>query len=120
MAVPTEAFEVRVEHDSAYDVAQIRGDLDVFTANQLRDVLTEPDRWQAPVLVLDLTTVAFLDSTGLSALVAARRLARAREAELRVVCPAGAALRVIRMTKLDSVLGVFPDMDAALAASARA
>jgi hypothetical protein len=27
---------------------------------------------------------------------------------------------VIRMTKLDSVLGVFPDMDAALAASARA
>jgi anti-sigma B factor antagonist len=81
----------------------------------VRDLMSDPAVWRQPLVVLDLSGVAFLDSTGLSAIVAARRLARARAGELRVVCPSGSALRVIRMTRLDHVLAVFPSQDAALA-----
>ena len=95
------------EHDLAH--------LDVYTANTVRDVVSEPDLWRRGLLLLDLTEVAFLDSTGLSVLVATRRIARARGAELRVVCPSGAALRVIRMTKLDAVFSIHPDRAEALA-----
>jgi anti-sigma B factor antagonist len=108
-------FEVRVEHLADHDLVRIVGDLDVYTTNQVRDLMSDPVVWRQPLLLLDLSAVVFLDSTGLSALVAARRLARARDAELRVVCPSGSALRVIRMTRLDAVLDVYATQEAALA-----
>jgi anti-sigma B factor antagonist len=108
-------FEVRVEHLSDHDLVRVVGDLDVYTTNQVRDLMSDPTVWRQPLLVLDLSAVAFLDSTGLSALVASRRLARSRGAELRLVCPAGSALRVIRMTRLDAVLEVYASQEAALA-----
>lgn len=119
MAVPPDAtddFVVSVEHQDGHDLVSVTGDLDVYTCNQLRDLVAEPGRWQQPLLLLDLSGVVFLDSTGLSALVATRRLARARGAQLRLVCPSGSALRVIRMTRLDSVLAVFSTREEALAA----
>lgn len=120
MAVPPDAdsvFAVGVEHHDDFDLVTIHGDLDVYTANEVRDVVTDPALWRRPVLLLDLTRVAFLDSTGLSVLVATRRIAMAQAAELRVVCPSGSALRVIRMTRLDQVLAVFADRGGALAAA---
>lgn len=117
MAVPpdaTDAFAVSVEHHDGHDLVEVSGDLDVYTCNELRDLVADPRLWRQPLLLLDLAQVAFLDSTGLSALVATRRLAKARDAELRVVCPSGSALRVIRMTRLDQVLSVFPSRDEAL------
>jgi anti-sigma B factor antagonist len=118
MAVPRGAvrpFAVEVSHLDGHDVLAVSGDLDVFTANDVREVITDPDSWQAAVMLLDLTGVGFLDSTGLSAIVSARRIARTRDSELRLVCPPGSAMRVIRMTHLDDVLSIFADRAAALA-----
>ena len=115
MADDVEPFEVRVDTHSAYDHVQVTGHLDIYTTTQLRDVLSEPGSCTSPVLIIDLLRVAFMDSTGLGALVAARRQARARGADLRLVCERGAAFRVIRLTKLDTVLSVFSSLDEATA-----
>jgi anti-sigma B factor antagonist len=61
---------------------------------------------------IDLSRVKFIDSTGLSALVAARRvLVPARS--LVLICPEGPALRVIRIAGLDRVFTIRPDRAAA-------
>ena len=117
MADDVEPFAVRLEAHPAFDHVQVTGHLDIYTTTQLRDVLSEPGGCTRPVLVIDLLKVAFMDSTGLGALVAARRQARARGAVLRLVCQRGAAYRVIRLTKLDTVLAVFSTLDEATAAS---
>jgi anti-sigma B factor antagonist len=118
MAVPrgdTRPFTVAVTHHGDHDVLAVAGDLDVYTANDVRDVITAAETWGSAVMLLDLSDVAFLDSTGLSAIVSTRRIARSHGSELRLVCPSGSALRVIRMTHLDDVLAIFADRAAALA-----
>lgn len=111
-----EEFDINVDSTPERDHVQVRGHLDIYTSSRLREVLADPATVTSPVLVIDLLKVAFMDSTGLGALVAARRQARLRGAELRLVCQRGAAYRVIRITKLDQVLSVFDTLDEALAA----
>jgi anti-sigma B factor antagonist len=61
---------------------------------------------------IDLSRVGFIDSTGLSALLAARR-GLAPERPLVLICPDGPPLRVIRVAGLDRVFTIRPDRAAA-------
>lgn len=65
-------------------------------------------------LVVDLTSLAFLDSTGLHALVEAWDRARDHHGMVRVVCPDPLALRAIRMTGLDTLIAVYDTVAEAL------
>lgn len=81
------------------------GELDVTNVEQLRRALLhacEADE----MVVLDLTDVAFLDSSVLGVVVAAARRMREKGGDLEVVHARGAALRAIRLTGLMSFLNV--------------
>jgi anti-anti-sigma factor len=95
------------------DLVTARGDLDVFSAQRFRDAALHPDL-SAALLVLDLTDVTFLDSSGVGALVAIQREARARDAEVNVVCAPGPVLRVLTIMRLDQVLQLHETLDAAM------
>src|SRR3954454_20598740 len=66
-------------------VVAVTGEVDVYSAPALRDGLTELLEAGTSVVV-DLTDVGFLDSTGLGALVAARTTAAEHGASLPLVC----------------------------------
>ena len=68
----------------------------------------------ALVVVADMTGTRFCDSMGMRALVLAHKQA-ARHAELRLVITSAAVLRVMAITKLDTVLRIYPSLDAAQA-----
>jgi anti-sigma B factor antagonist len=67
----------------------------------------------ALVVVADMTGTRFCDSMGLRALVLAHKQAAAHHAELRLVITSAAVLRVMAITKLDTVLRIYPSLDAA-------
>jgi anti-sigma B factor antagonist len=97
-------------------VLTCRGEVDSATAPQLRaavaDGLRDPDG--GPV-VLDLTAVTFLSSTGLGALVDAHRAAARAGEPLRVVVDhARPVLRPIQLTGLDEVLTLYHFVDNAV------
>ena len=103
-------------------VITLRGELDAHDAPRLREVLSEAveqiasDRGQGERrLVLDLTGVAFLDSTALGTMIGALRRIREAEGVMRVVLPETAARRIFDITGLAPVLDVYPNRDAALA-----
>ena len=55
-----------------------------------------------PLLVIDLTGLSFIDSTGLSVLLGASERARKRDRRLVVVRPPLPALRVFTLTRVDA------------------
>jgi anti-anti-sigma factor len=65
-------------------VVEIRGEIDIQSAPQLRDELLRVVRRHGPRLVLDLEGVAFLDSAGVNVLLATRRRARLKDGWVRV------------------------------------
>jgi len=80
-------------------VMSVQGELDLATATQCRDVLDGLQDRDAPYhLVVDLSQCTFIDSTGISFLVAAHRRVAA---PLRVVAPHEQVRMVLKVTSLD-------------------
>jgi anti-sigma B factor antagonist len=99
-------------------VLHLHGELDLRTAPGLRVQLADLVRRCDADVVLDLDGVGFIDSTGLAAMLnALRRLTRAGR-RLMLVCPDGAVLRILRLTRLDSTFTVHEYVDDALEALA--
>lgn len=100
--------------DNAVPVVSVSGEVDVYAAPALREGLTELLQAGRSVVV-DLTEVGFLDSTGLGALVAARTSAAERGAALPLVCTHQRILKLFTITGLDGVFSIHDTVDAAIA-----
>jgi anti-sigma B factor antagonist len=106
--VPLPELEIRQEDSDGRVLIAVSGEIDMATVGGLRDALARAR--EAPVWI-DLTDVDFMDSTGLTALVAAHQ-----EIELTVICPDGGPVyRAIEVSGLDEVLRVRSSRAAAAA-----
>ncbi len=104
---PSVIPDFAAERDAGRDgVVALRGELDLASAPVLRQCLAEViDSGQTDVVV-DLSGLTFLDSTGISVLVAAHQQLRRREGRLVVADPAPQARRVLEISGLLAVFGV--------------
>ena len=90
-------------------------EFDFRTASDAGKVLAGAFAPGVAAVIADFTNTGFCDTAGIHEVVKARRLALACEVELRLVIPPGLRL-LFRMTGLDKVLPVYPDLTQALAA----
>ena len=95
-------------------VLGVRGEVDVYSAPGLKSRISEmlPE---SSLILVDLSEVAFLDSTGLGALVAARTSAIEAGGNLPLVCDRERILKLFTITGLDQVFQIFQTVDAAVA-----
>ena len=88
------------------------------TYNQLRDELMRAAEGERPCVVVDLTRVTFIDSTGLGVLVGAFK--RVRECgALSLVCPQRSVRRVLEITGLTQVFPLFNTLEEAVASCSK-
>lgn len=80
------------------------GRLNMVSARQLREVLTELVGAGTTRIVVDLAETTFLDSSALGALIAGLKTARQAGGDLRIARPTEAVLTVFRLTNMDKVL----------------
>jgi anti-sigma B factor antagonist len=100
-------------------VLSVKGEVDVYSAPALSDNLTQLLDEGSATIVVDLTEVAFLDSTGLGALIAARTASDKAGGALAIVCTQDRILKLFTITGLDGVFSIFPTVDDAVAAATR-
>lgn len=88
-------------------VLGISGDLDLASADELlRNATDELNKTDLKTLVLDLSEVTFIDSTGISTLVAIRNAASTQSLNLVLRRPAPRVRRLIEITNLDTVFEI--------------
>ena len=95
---------VSIEHHNDIAIVLASGEVDAFAAPDLAAAFTAVTDTRR--VVVDLTRVAFMDSTALGEVV---RAARARDelgSVLRVVLPDGPARRIFEITGLDRALPI--------------
>jgi anti-anti-sigma factor len=99
-------FAVRSTSAGSTQVVEVVGEVDMTTAPELSQAIERtPDGTE--LVVIDLSEVSFLDSSGLNALVQARRTLADREVAMTVVVPVDAAIRrVFEITHLTEPLTV--------------
>jgi anti-sigma B factor antagonist len=108
-------FELGEErHDGGVHVVNVSGEIHVSTAPRFRDELNAVIDRGGTSLVLDLSAVEFIDSTGLSVLLNGLRLVRQRKGQMALVCRNRTVLRLFQITSLDATFDIFGDRVAAI------
>jgi anti-sigma B factor antagonist len=96
--------EVTLDDPQQRTVA-LSGEIDLASAPAVWEAI-EPVLEDASCVVVDLSDVRFIDSTGLSVLVRAHRRLGSHGGILIVRSPSETAGRVLRVTGLDTVFGL--------------
>jgi anti-sigma B factor antagonist len=103
------------EHDEDGAVVGVHGDIDLGTAPKLREILRPVLERQTGPVIVDLSEVPFMDSTGVHVLAGAIRHLQAQNRRLVVVCPEGGQIhRLLAMVGLLDALTVSYSREAAV------
>lgn len=113
--MPTPALELSSARHGDVVVVTFGGELDISSAARVESELAQVEDGTPPVIVLDLSGLDFMDSTGLRLVVGADHRARARGARLAVVRGRDAVQRIFRITRLDDRLDMIGSVDDAVA-----
>ena len=106
------SLDTRRDGDRA--VIEVAGEIDVYTAPQLRDAISDLVSDGVIHLVVDMGGVEFLDSTGLGVLVGGLKRVRAHDGTMRLVCTSERLLKIFRITGLAKVFPIHDSVDEAL------
>ena len=97
-------------------VVTVNGEIDVHTGPALRDHLLSAFAQGDAALVVDLSRVSFLDSSGLGVLVTAHKRARTTDGELRIAACRPPVATIFQITALDRAFCIYPTVQEALSA----
>lgn len=99
--MPERPRSARDETDASHTWRiDLHGDIDMHTAPALSERIEDLARHQAVLVIVDLEDVAFLDSSGLRALVHGARTIEDTGGRLLVEGASGAVARVLELTDL--------------------
>ena len=96
-------------------VAFAAGEIDLATADTLRQLLADAADEGCALVVLDLSSVVFLDSTGLGVIVGEHQRLTAAGRRLVLAAPMANVLRVLTITGLEQAIPVFDTLAEAVA-----
>ena len=112
---PTEFDLVEESLDERTHLISVRGEIHVSTAPRFSERLNEAIAGGKTAVVVDLSDVEFIDSTGLSVLLNGLRLMTQRRGRLALVCTNPTVLRLFQITNLDKTFDIFDDRPEAIA-----
>ena len=112
MAIEFEITDRKVDEET--HVIAVTGEIDLFTAPEFKQRMSELIDAGRSRLVVDLSGTTFIDSSSLGVLIGAHRRLKLRGGALLVVCENEAISKTFKITGLDGVFTIAPTVDAAL------
>lgn len=103
------------QHEAVF-ILGFGGDIDVASAVTVRDALDRVIAAGHHRIVLDLSEVRFIDSTGLGVMVGRLKAVRDLGGDMHLVCASPRIARVLAITSLDEVFTIHESVDDAVAA----
>ncbi len=109
-------LQLSTSRRGSFTVVTVEGDVDLGTAAQLGDETMAAIREDKPHLVLDLSGVTFLDSSGLKVLVSTHRRTEQAGGSMALAAVPRVVMRVLTVTSLDQVFPIYDSVDDVVAA----
>lgn len=111
----TPTIRLQVRDCGGITVVSVEGEIDMVTTPRLHSCLQDQLASTPQRLILDLSRVSFLGSSGLAVLVECLDDARGRGSDLRLVPNSRQVVRPLEATGLTTLFQTYPDMASALA-----
>jgi anti-sigma B factor antagonist len=97
-----------LDHDERTATVALRGEIDVLTVDQVRATLAEALALHPHDLVVDLSELTFIDSTGLGALIGGFQRARDAGIRFRLARPTPPVRQILVLSGLLEVVELMP------------
>ncbi|MBN2169362.1 MAG: STAS domain-containing protein [Actinobacteria bacterium] len=107
-------MEIVVEEKEGYHVITPVGELDVYSVPLFRKVVLKQEGNRSHELILDLTGVSFIDSSGLGSLLEVYQKIESVQGDLLFVIDNPRMLKIFKLVNLDKVFRVFSNLGSAL------
>jgi len=88
-------------------IIQLEGEVDVYTAPQLKQQMIGLLEGGAREMVVDLSRVDYLDSTALGVLIGGLKRMREMNGNMVLICPSPRIRRVFEITGLDKIFDIY-------------
>jgi anti-sigma B factor antagonist len=88
-------------------ILSIEGEVDVFTSPRLKQEIVERAESGTKRLIVDLSKIEYLDSTGLGVLIGGLKRFREVEGNLALLRPGMRILRIFEITGLDKIFDIY-------------
>ncbi len=102
--------------DDDRHVVAVRGEIDLFTAPELKQKLTDAIEGGRTRIIVDLSETTFLDSTALGVLIGAVKRLRSRDGALVIVNTDQNIAKTFEITGLDQIFTILSARSEAVAA----
>lgn len=103
-------MHLKVETRNVQDgvaVIALGGEVDVYTSPRLKQEMVDLLNKGTARLIIDLSAVEYLDSTGLGVLIGGLKRARERDGDLRLICDNLRILRIFEITGLTKIFDIY-------------
>jgi anti-sigma B factor antagonist len=114
--MPPEFAIIEQGSEAGHYVIAARGEIDLFTAPELKQVITDVIESGERRVAIDLSEVSFLDSTALGVLIGAVKRLRSRGGALAVVNTDSSIAKTFEITGLDQIFTIVSSRAEALEA----
>ena len=112
---PEEQFSVTARRGQERLILELQGELDMASVDLLEEALANADLDATRAVVLDLRGVRFVDSSGLKAILEARKAVRDGGRQFAITEGSAQVQRVLSLTRLDEHLQTIETPESALA-----
>lgn len=107
-------MNIETQDAPPFRVIRLSGDVDLHSSPQARQAILDAVKAGKPLLV-DLSGVSYMDSSGVASLVEGYQTARKQGIEFGITGPAAPAMSVLRLARLDKVFPIHASLEERLA-----
>jgi anti-sigma B factor antagonist len=104
----------RIEDNDDCTLVHLVGEIDLSRSPAAREAILDALQ-QGRHLLVDLTEVSYIDSSGVASLVEGFQLSRQKRLDFALIGVSDAAMSVLRLARLDQVFPIFDSQQAWLA-----
>jgi anti-anti-sigma factor len=104
-------MDYEIDDQDGVKVVHLTGPVDVSQAMRLRELLGEQITGAGARVLVDLTAVPLIDSSGIGVMVTAHRRADGVDASFALAGADATLSRVFSMTRTDKLLKLYPDVE---------
>jgi anti-sigma B factor antagonist len=102
--------DIKIEERPPFKVLRLSGDVDLHSSPSAREVILDCLKQKKPLLV-ELSAVTYMDSSGVASLVEGYQTARKQGLEFGLVAVAQSAMNVLKLARLDKVFPIYASFE---------
>jgi anti-sigma B factor antagonist len=108
-------MEYQTRNESGVTIIDLDGEIDVSQAPRLRKTIIDLLENNTTPLLINMSDVVYIDSAGLSVIIAAHRKARDTGTPFGLCGPQQPVRQVFHITGMDKVISIFADAEEGIA-----